>query len=171
MVCDVPGKNVGQRPNGKGVPAGYAGSHPGLSRQISKEGKSRQADSPELLDMTGPRKLVGPSSASTNVLIEARQGALETARKPECAEQEGPLAVVDMIQYLADSPLLRRVAVKRLLLGDAPQESDGFFQLSLQLADDIVARDPVDVGEVVRRGLVAFWRSHHAIILARGAVW
>lgn len=166
MVCDVAGKYVSQCPHGEGIPAGHSAPHPGLGRQISEKGQTSQADRAELFDMTGPRKLVGLCSGSTNVLIVARQWAVEAAGKPECTGKEDPLAVVDVIEYLADAPLFGRVAIERFLVGDGRQEGKHFFQLSIEQAEDVVARDLVDVAEVVWRGFTRFWTSHHAIILS-----
>ena len=71
VVRDMAGKNVSQCSYGKGVPAGNTASHPRRSRQILEKGQSSQTNSPELLDVTGPRKFVGLSSASADVLIKA----------------------------------------------------------------------------------------------------
>ena len=104
-----------------------------------------------------------------DVLVVARERALEAAGEPESAGHEEALRVVDVIDDLADAPLLRLVAVKRLLLGNAEQKRGRFLKLGLEDADDVVARDPIDVPEIVGRGFGAFRASHHAIIIAARA--
>src|SRR5437879_1324866 len=96
VVFNMPGKNVCQGSNCEWISAGNAGSHPGLSREISKKVERCQSNCLELLNMAGPGNLIGFRSAGGDVLVVTRQGAVETAAEPECAEHKQPLAVVDM---------------------------------------------------------------------------
>ena len=93
--------------------------------------------------MAGPRDLVGAGRGAGDVLIVAREWRVEAAGEPECAGYEHALGVVDVIENLADAPLLRLVAVERLFLGDAQQERRRFLELGLEDSDDVAAADPV----------------------------
>jgi hypothetical protein len=70
-MLEVAGGDEGQRPDSEGVPAGDARSHPGLGRQVLEESQRGQADPPELLDVAGPRDVVGAGPGCGDPLIEA----------------------------------------------------------------------------------------------------
>src|SRR6266545_4891522 len=159
------GRDVREGPHAEGIPAGDAAPPPGLRRQIAEEGDSREADPAELLDVTGPRDLVGASRGGADLLVVARERAVEAAGEPECAGDEHALGVVDVTDDLPDAPLLRRVTVKRLLLGHAGEERGHLLELSSEDADDVAARNPIDIAEIVGRGFALFRRSDHPINL------
>jgi hypothetical protein len=73
-----------------------------------------------------------------------------------------------VIDHLAEAPLVRRIAVKGLFLADAAQERKRFVQLEREHAEDVVALDAVDVGEVIGCGFSGFRESSHVTSLPEG---
>jgi len=59
VVGKVPRDDVGQGADGDWVPARDAGPGPGLGGQVAEERKRGYANSAELLNVTGPRELIG----------------------------------------------------------------------------------------------------------------
>src|SRR5439155_20488946 len=125
VVRDVAGGDVGQRPHREGVSAGDAAPAPGFVRKVAEESNRRQPDAPEFLDVVGPRALVCPRAGRGDVLVEARKRSFEPAGEPERPGDEEPFAVVDVVDDLADRPLLRRVGPEALLLGNRGEKVQG----------------------------------------------
>ena len=72
VMRDVAAGDVGQRPDGEGVPARGTASHPRLLRQIPEEAQGGPADPFEVLHVIGPRNPVGIGRGGRDVLVEAR---------------------------------------------------------------------------------------------------
>lgn len=96
MVGKVAGNDIGQGANCERIVAGDAASCPGLSGQVAEERQSGHADRSKLVDVVGPRNVVGLSGCYANVLIEAGQLILKTTRKPQSPGNENALRVVDV---------------------------------------------------------------------------
>src|SRR5258708_3433078 len=72
-----------------------------------------------------------------------------------------------MIEHLANTPLLGRVAVEGLLLGDAGKERRCVVQLFFERANDVGVRDQIDVREIVRCGFGALRGPGHSTTLSK----
>ena len=96
-------------------------AQPGIVGQIPEEGKRTLTNRAKIFDVTGPRVLVGIDRGGCYFLIEARQLIGITARKPERAKEEYAFRVVYMIEQLAHGPLVGRIAMERLILGNRLQ--------------------------------------------------
>src|SRR5207302_1774433 len=112
-------------------------------------------------DVFGPRNTVGLCARDGDELVEAGHWRFEAAPEPESPLQEHALGVRDMIQGLANAPLIRSVAMQRLLLRDAFEQRERVAELRFQNGDDRISGDPVDVREVVRRGFARLWTADH----------
>ncbi len=80
-------------------------SHASTGRLCQKASVAAQ-DRLEFRDVTLPRPLVRSRPGDRDILIEPRQFATETARKPECPKTEHALGVVDVARDLANRPLV-----------------------------------------------------------------
>ena len=69
-------------------------------------------------------------------------------------KQEDALAIIDVIENLANAPLLRLVALAGLLFRDVAQKRHRLLELCLKHAEDVIALDAVDVSEINRGCLV-----------------
>src|SRR6188768_856984 len=116
MMRDVTGADVRKRPYRHRLVARDSASVPRLVRQVIEQRDGGGTDRRELVQMAAPRALVGPSRPNHGILIEAGQRSLEPASKPEGAEGEHALRVVDVADHLPDAPLRRRIAVERPLV-------------------------------------------------------
>jgi hypothetical protein len=72
VVGKMPRDDVSQRTDGDWVPARDAGPRPGLGGQVAEERERGYANGAELLDVAGPRKLIGGSERNGDFLIKAR---------------------------------------------------------------------------------------------------
>src|ERR1041385_415152 len=100
------------RPNAESLVARRAGPRPCRIRQTPEEVHGGRAQRLEFGEMGGPAGPLGIGRFRGHHLIEARQWGLKAARKPEGAESEESLAVIEMVEHLADAPFVRRVAVE-----------------------------------------------------------
>jgi hypothetical protein len=82
VVGKMPRDDVGQSADGDWVPARDAGSCPGLGGQVAEERERGYSNGAELLNVAGPRELIGCSERNSDFLIEARQRCLEASREP-----------------------------------------------------------------------------------------
>src|SRR4030095_7949737 len=112
----VPGNDVRQSAHGERMAVDHAVPHPGLRRQLVKERQRRGADRSKLVDVTGPWSRVGVRTRRSDVLVEAWQRGVESAREPERPKDEYALGIVDVTDDLADAPLVGGVAMMRLFL-------------------------------------------------------
>ena len=160
MVRDVAGDDVGYRPHGNGIVTRDARPVPRLIRQALEEEDRRKAHVFELLDEVSPRSVIRMGIFDCDVLFEARQRVVEPARKPERPNGKYPLAVVHVVQQLANRPLSRRVGVKTLFLADPAQKLEHLAHLILNRGHDVVAGYKVDVPEIVVRCFGCLWSCH-----------
>src|SRR5580765_3456714 len=115
--------------------------------------------------MAGPGTIIGLAGSDGDVLLEAGQGVVMTAGKPQGAKHENAFSVIHVVPHLADAPFVRRIPMQGPILRDATQEWKRFVQLDLQRADDIVAGGAVDVSEIIRSSFVGFGAANHVTIL------
>lgn len=162
MVRDVPGDDVSQRPDGNGIVTRDSSPIPRLRGQALEEGDRGEAHVFELLDQIRPRSVVRVRGLDGDVLIEARQRIGKSARKPDSPARKDALAIVNVVQHLANSPLSGRVRMETLLLADPAQKLEHLVHLVLEGGDDVVAGDKVDVREIVVCGFGRLWSSHLA---------
>src|SRR6185503_13227135 len=97
-----------------------------------------------------------------HILLETRQRVVKSARKPERPAREDTLAIVNVVQHLANRPLSRRVRVKTPLLGDPAEKLEHLAHLVLDRGDDVVAGYKINVFEIVVRCFGRFWSCHLA---------
>src|SRR3569832_1633652 len=83
------------------------------------------------------------------VLIEARQRIGNPTRKPARPARKHPLAVVHVVQHLANGPLSRLVRMETLLLAYAAEKLEQLAHLILHRGHDVVTRYKVNVFEIV----------------------
>src|ERR1700722_13600352 len=102
--------------------------------------------------MVGPCHAIRLRPLRRNSLIVARQRSLEAASEPQRAEGKSPLRVGDMVHNLPDAPAVRRVAMDRSLFGNPVEHSEGFMQLPFDNGARIIARDLIDISEIITCG-------------------
>src|SRR5215472_13476816 len=112
MMDRVPSYDESQGAHGEEIAARRSASLPGVCRQVTDESQGGQADLFELGSVLRPRNRVGVGRTNSDVLLEAWQRRVESSRKPQGAEDENPLAVVDVTPHLANTPLSGRIAVE-----------------------------------------------------------
>jgi hypothetical protein len=83
VVGKMPCDDIGQGADGDWIPARDAGPGPCVLGQVAEERESGCANGAELLDVAGPRNVIGSSERNGDFLIEARQRGLEAAREPQ----------------------------------------------------------------------------------------
>lgn len=162
MVRNVAGDDVSQRPHGNGIITRDSRPIPRLIRQTLEERDRGEADVFELLDEVSPRSVVCLSGLDGDVLVETRQRVGKPTRKPDRPARKDALAIVNVVQHLANSPLSGRVRMETLLLADPAQKLEHLVHLVLECGDDVVAGDKVDVREIVVCGFGRMWSCHLA---------
>ena len=95
-----------------------------------------------------------------DILIEAGEGVRKPSGEPERPATEEPLTIVYMVQHLAHRPLSGRVGMKTLLLVYAAEKLECFAELTLNRGHDVVARNQVDVLEIIVRCFGSLWSCH-----------
>jgi len=161
VVRDVSRNEIGQGANCHPIAAYDPFTLPACGRHVSEEGDRRRSNLMEFVDVGGPADAVSLSSRRADSFIEADKGIRESASKPERAIREGTLGIGGVIQQLSNTPLFRRVSMERLLFGNLPEGREAFLELTLQNSNRIVAGNPIDVGETLRGGFVAFRSGDH----------
>src|SRR5262245_61689866 len=160
VMDHVAGHDVGEGPHTERIPARGSAPLPRLPRQVAEESETRGPDGAELLQVTRPGHRVGSRASRRDVLLVARQRALQAAGEPEGAERHQPLDVVQVPEHLAQAPLVLGVAEQGPLLVDRGEERARLLDLRPEHGHHVLAPDPVDVSEVVRVGLVLGGPSH-----------
>src|SRR5689334_9245809 len=102
------------------------------------------------------------SHTDCDVLLEARQSICKSARKPVRPACKHPLAVVHVVQHLANGPLSGLVRMKALLLAYAAQKLEHLTHLILHRGHDFVAGYKVNVFEIVGSCFGSLWSCHLA---------
>src|SRR5215467_8495104 len=115
VVINVAGNDVRHGPYRKRITAGRTAPVPSFRGKVAEECEARLADLTELLNMPRPGHSVRFGRADYHVLVKARQRGLHLAREPQPAKEKHSFSIVHMPPRLADAPLVRRVAVERLL--------------------------------------------------------
>src|SRR5688572_4103675 len=145
----MPRRDVRERANTERIPAGDTAARPGLRGKVAEERHRRAPDRLKVVEKVRPRALVGARLPYRDVLLEARQRTVESAREPERAKGEETLGVAQMVDHLANAPLVGRVAMQGLLVGDVAKRGEHFLSLLLEGPADVRrCRDLIDVREV-----------------------
>ena len=102
-----------------------------------------------LVDVALPGALLGAGGGHGDVLIEARQRAVESAGEPERTKGEQAFGVIQVPDDFADGPFVRRVPMARLLVANRAQQRQRLCCLGVEQVSDVAVAHLVDVGEVV----------------------
>ena len=154
VVGGVTGDEEGEGADAEVLFVGDAGAEPSLFGHVLEERERREADALELFDVGLPWDGIGAGGGGGGVGVVALERRGEAAGEPEGAEGEGALGVGDVVEDLADAPLVSGVAVEGGLFGDGGEEAHGVFELVGEDFADVGPFDLVDVLEVGRSGFV-----------------
>lgn len=167
MMSEMACADERERADGEWIVAGDAATHPCGSGHVGEERIGGEADATKIFDVRGPGIIVGMGAGNADVLVVAGQRRVEAAREPQSSKCEGAFGVRNVAQDLADRPFVRSVPVKRFFFGDGGEKCERFGELTVERRHNVIARDLVDVSEVIRGSFGGFRASEHRENLAR----
>src|SRR5689334_9211920 len=129
VVCEVAADDVDEGVDADRAIAGDAGAGPSLGRESAQQRERSEPHDAKLLDQIRPSRVIRLRTRHGDLLIETRQRIRKPARKPQRPAEKDSFAVVDVVQQLANRPLVRRVAMRRLLFRNAFQKRQRLFHL------------------------------------------
>ena len=105
--------------------------------------------------------MVRARRSSCNILVKARQGGIEPARKPKRAKDKEAFGVGQVVHDIANAPFPGRVTIQRAVPRDAAEQREGVGQLTLENLANVASGYLIDVGEIVLRRFGAIWNGDH----------